>query len=135
MHFSSLTSQKQLPYKSQITTASIPLMRSSSFCIHLIKQHSPIFILLVHLGCLFEVMGGPSGAERLNSLVKDCIGFILSPIPKAFIPSLYIPRHSWHTHLACYFQYEKVSVLCCNHIINRTRGNELPNQIKPSLVL
>lgn len=131
MHFSSLTSQKQLPYKSQITTASIPLMRSSSFCIHLIKQHSPIFILLVHLDCLFEVMGGPSGAERLNSLVKDCIGFISSPIPKAFIPPIYHVTagiHTWHA----IFNMKKY--LSCAVITSSIEPGEMSHQIKSSLL-
>jgi len=110
MYFSSLTSCKQLPYKSQITTASIPLMRSSSFCIHLIKQRSPIFILPVHLDCLFEVMGGPSGAERLNSLAKDCTGIHFITHSQG-VPPPYIPCHRWHTHLVYHFQYEKICLV------------------------
>lgn len=126
MHFSSLSYQKQLPNKSQITT-STPLMRSSSFCVHLIKQCSPI--LLVHLGCLFEVMGGLFSAERLNSPVKDHAGSYRSfhhPFLKHSPPHPHVSHHRWQTHLACYFQDEKKKVLCCNHI-NRSRRNELPS--------
>lgn len=100
MHFSSLSYQKQLPNKSQITT-STPLMRSSSFCVHLIKQCSPI--LLVHLGCLFEVMGGLFSAERLNSPVKDHAGSYRSfhhPFLKHSPPYPHVPHHRWQTHLA-----------------------------------
>lgn len=134
MHFSSLTYQKQLPYKSQITSASTPLMRSSSFCVHLIKQCSPIFTLLAHFDCLFEAMGSLSGAERLNSLVKDHTRFISSPIPKAFIPPLHHVtggRHTWHD----IFSMKKY--LSCVVITSSVElgANELPNQNKPSLVL
>lgn len=98
-------------------------MRSSSFCVHLIKQCSPIFILLVYLGCLFEVTGDLSGAERLNSPVRDHAGFISSPIPKAFtpLPSPHVLHHRGQAQLAGYFQDEKKEVLCCNHIINKNR--------------
>lgn len=92
-------------------------MRSSSFCVHLIKQCSPIFILLVHLDCLFEVMGDLSGTERLNSPVRDHAGFISSPIPKAFTPPLcpHVPHHRGQAQLAGYFQDEKKSLVLQSH--------------------